>query len=206
MQCRGQSKPIRSVKVEVHSKELLSAKTTAVACIKDHFSWSYRSTCTAFTCKYTHKYTFNTRTDSDVRLTCTISSIPLGKDCRQQFLFIRLPAIWNQISPEDTMKLQIFSLPVHLPAKAHRINITTLSLSSCYKLARWWHFDQACVSPQSLTPSCTCAHAHTPKTHTQYAHMHFVQSFSILCLPLAPLLVTGLAVQWSMVYPPVYPG
>lgn len=121
-------------------------------------------------CSCTHIYT---HTDSDIRETCTLSSIPLGKDFRQQFLFIRLPAIWNQISPEDTMKLQIFSLPVHLPAKAHRINITTLSLSSCYKLARWWHFDQACVSPKSLTLSHTCTlffvacthtHSHTP-TH-----------------------------------------
>lgn len=107
--------------------------------------------------------------DSDARETCTIPSIPLGKDCRQQFLFIRLPAIWNQISPEDTMKLQIFSLPVHLPAKAHRINITTLSLSSCYKLARWWHFDQACVSPQSLTPSSARTQKHT--LHVR-AHVH----------------------------------
>lgn len=141
---------------------------------------------------YPHIHT-RTRTDSDVRETCTLSSIPLGKDCRQQFLFIRLPAIWNQISPEDTMKLQIFSLPVHLPAKAHRINITTLSLSSCYKLAHWWHFDQACVSPQSLTLSHTCTLMHV------YAHVHCVRSFSLLRLPLAPLLVTGLAVQWSMV-------
>lgn len=104
-----------------------------------------------------------THTDADVRETCTLSSLPLGKDCRQQFLFIRLPAIWNQISPEDTMKLQIFSLPVHLPAKAHRINITTLSLSSCYKLARWWHFDQACVSPQSLTLSYTHTYTLCPE-------------------------------------------
>lgn len=119
----------------------------------DMFVWAYTQT-------HVH-----THTDSDVKETCTLSSIPLGKDCRQQFLFIRLPAIWNQISPEDTMKLQIFSLPVHLPAKAHRINITTLSLSSCYKLARWWHFDQACVSPQSLTLSHTCTHKYT-YTHT----------------------------------------
>lgn len=129
----------------------------------------------------------HTHTDSEVRETCILSSIPLVKDCRQQFLFIRLPAIWNQISPEDTMKLQIFSLPVHLPAKAHRIDITTLSLSSCYKLARWWHFDRACVSPQSL------AHTHIN------THVHCVRSFSLLCPPQAPLLVTGLAVQWSMV-------
>lgn len=133
----------------------------------------------------------HTPTDSDVRETCTLSSVPLGKDCRQQFLFIRLPAIWNQISPEDTMKLQIFSLPVHLPAKAHRINITTLSLSSCYKLARWWHFDQACVSPQSLTLSHACTYTHI--------HIQCVRSFSLLCLPLAPLPMTDLAVQWSMV-------
>lgn len=137
----------------------------------------------------------HTHADSDVRETWTLSSIPLGKDCRQQFLFIRLPAIWNQISPEDTMKLQIFSLPVHLPAKAHRINITTLSLSSCYKLARWWHFDQACVSPHSLTLRHTRTHTHI---HIN-THVHCVRSFSLLCLPLAPLLVTGLAVQWSMV-------
>lgn len=128
------------------------------------YFWSHRRT--TITYKYTHKPVFFGRTDSDVRETCTLSSIPSGKDCRQQFLFIRLPAIWNQISPEDTMKLQIFSLPVHLPAKAHRINITTLSLSSCYKLARWWHFDQACVSPQSLTLSHTrhipiLTHIHT---------------------------------------------
>lgn len=115
---------------------------------------------------WVHRQTrIHTHTDWNVRETCTLSSIPLGKDCRQQFLFIRLPAIWNQISPEDTMKLQIFSLPVHLPAKAHWINITTLSLSSCYKLACWWHFDQACVSPQSLTLSHTCTHTHTG-THT----------------------------------------
>lgn len=120
-----------------------------------------------------HKHTFNPRTDSDVRETCNVSSIPLGKDCRQQFLFIRLPAIWNQISPEDTMKLQIFSLPVHLPVKAHRINITTLSLSSCFKLVRWWHFDQACVSPQSLTQSCTWA-------YTLYTHTCTGSGFSIL--------------------------
>lgn len=133
-----------------------------------------------------HTFT-HAHSDSDARETCTIPSIPLGKDCRQQFLFIRLPAIWNQISPEDTMKLQIFSLPVHLPAKAHRINITTLSLSSCYKLARWWHFDQACVSPQSLTPSSACTQKHTLHVH---AHVHartlcpeFLHS---LCLPLAP--------------------
>ena len=114
-----------------------------------------------------HTQTAATHTDSDVSETCNISSIPLGKDCRQQFLFIRLPAIWNQISPEDTMKLQIFSLPVHLPAEAHRINITTLSLSSCYKLARWWHFDQACVPPHNLTRSRTC-------TPTQYIHTHML--------------------------------
>lgn len=147
-----------------------------------------------------HIYTqmhIHTHTKSDIRETCTLSSIPLGKDCRQQFLFIRLPAIWNQISPEDTMKLQIFSLPVHLPAKAHGINITTLSLSSYYKLGRWWHFDQACVFPQSLTLSHTCTDIHK-HTHT-HAHAHCVRSFSLLCLPLAPLLVTGLAVQWSMV-------
>lgn len=141
---------------------------------------------------WVHRQThIHTHTDWNVRETCTLSSIPLGKDCRQQFLFIRLPAIWNQISPEDTMKLQIFSLPVHLPAKAHWINITTLSLSSCYKLACWWHFDQACVSPQSLTLSHTC-------THT-LAHIHCVRHLSLLFLSLAPLLVTSLAVQWSMV-------
>lgn len=140
-------------------------------------SLSHRCTWAAFTFKYTHKHTFTTHTDSVVRETCTISSIPLGKDCRQQFLFIRLPAIWNQISPEDTMKLQIFSLPVHLPAKAHRINITTLSLSSCYKLARWWHFDQACVSPQSLTRSRTCTHPHT-HTHP-YPHPHSIRTHTV---------------------------
>lgn len=124
----------------------------------------------------------------DVGDTCTLSSVPSGKECREQFLFIRLPAIWNQISPEDTMKLQIFSLPVHLPAKAHWINITTLSFSSCYKLACWWHFDQACVSPQSRT--CTYTQA--------LAQIHCVQSLSLLCLPLALLPVTGLAGQWSI--------
>lgn len=109
---------------------------------------------------------------------CAVSSSPSGKDRRQPLLFIRRPAIWNQISPEDTMKLQIFSLPVHLPAKAHRINITTLSLSSCYKLALWWHFDQACVSPQSLTWSLMCTHTHS---HTRAASR--VSPFSVSLQP-----------------------
>lgn len=113
-------------------------------------------------------------TESDGSETCTISSIPLGKDCRQRFLFIRLPAIWNQISPEDTMKLQIFSVPVHLPTKTHRINIATLSLSSCYKLPRQWHFDQACVSPQAPLQ----VHTH----HTQHTHTVCRVSPSPVCL------------------------
>lgn len=157
------------IKIEAHSEVILCAKTSAVACIKHFFFFYLIDVHAQHFCSCTHIYT---HTNSDIRETCTLSSIPLGKDFRQQFLFIRLPAIWNQISPEDTMKLQIFSLPVHLPAKAHRINITTLSLSSCYKLARWWHFDQACVSPKSLTLSHTCTlfvththtHSHTP-TH-----------------------------------------
>lgn len=186
------------IKIEAHSEVILCAKTSAVACIKHFFFFYLIDVHAQHFCSCTHIYT---HTDSDIRETCTLSSIPLGKDFRQQFLFIRLPAIWNQISPEDTMKLQIFSLPVHLPAKAHRINITTLSLSSCYKLARWWHFDQACVSPKSLTLSHTCTlfvtHTHT-QSHT-YTQAYTVRSFSFLCLPLASLLVTGLAVQWSMV-------
>lgn len=119
------------------------------------------------------------------------SSIPLGKNRGQRRLFIRLPAIWNQISPEDTMKLQIFSVPVHLPTKAHRINITTLSLSSCYKLPRWWHFDQACVSPQAPLQVHTHHTSHTP--HVCPGFLHPLSASSPF------LLVTGLAVHWSMV-------
>lgn len=144
---------------------LVGAKTTAVKCMNDPVDAHTRARCVHIS---PQRRTPGRRlhivgTESDGSETCTISSIPLGKDRRQRFLFIRLPAIWNQISPEDTMKLQIFSVPVYLPTKAHRINITTLSLSSCYKLPRWWHFDQACVSPQA--PLQVHTH-HMHHTHT----------------------------------------
>lgn len=78
---------------------LLCAKTRAATCIKDQlFSppprflqmYMHDIYVQAHARKNTLSLSYRLRCKGE---TCTLSSIPLGKDCRQQFLFIRLPAI-----------------------------------------------------------------------------------------------------------------